>query len=462
MVDRDNFDQVLARHKPELHMSGVGAEARELVIRFDSLDDFHPDAIFERVDFFQSLKRTRTRLQNSSTYADAAAEVRSWANMGSTASRSEPESAARVPEPEPAPEAAQDLFDQILDSSQVSAAPRTAPTGSMDWNAYIRSVVEPYTMPGVDPQQPQLVACVDSVATGIMRAILHHRDFQAIEAAWRAVHFLIRRLETGASLSLNLVDISKQELLSNTQSDNLQSTGLYKLLVDQTVGTPGGGRWSVIVGNYTFDHTREDAELLSHLGGIAERAGAAFLGAAHSHLVGCESLAATPDPDDWALPFDSQVAGTWSGLRHLPQASYVGLALPRFLLRLPYGNETDPIEQFDFDELGEGSNHDDYLWGNPAFACACLLAQSFTEQGWNMRPGTVLELDGLPLHVRACKEESEVKPCAEAILTDRAADRIAAIGLMPLLSHRSRDAVRLGGFRSLTGGQLAGPWGNRP
>src|SRR5262245_45169052 len=247
-------------------MSGVGAEARELVIRFGSLEDFYLDAIFERVDFFQSLKRTRTRLQNPSTYADAAAEVRSWATMGSTANGLEPESAARMPEPEPTPESAQGLFDQILDASQVSSAPRTAPIGSMDWNAYIRSAVEPYTMPGVDPQQPQLVACVDSVAAGIMRAILHHRDFQAIEAAWRAVHFLIRRLETDASLSLNLVDISKQELLSSTQSDNLQSTGLYKLLVDQTVGTLGGGRWSGIVANYTFDHTCEDGERVSHPG----------------------------------------------------------------------------------------------------------------------------------------------------------------------------------------------------
>src|SRR5262245_29237498 len=111
---------------------------------------------------------------------------------------------------------------------------------------------------------------------------------------------------------------------------------------------------------YVRSHSR-GCGAVSHLGGIAERAGAAFLGVAHSHLLGCRALAETPDPEEWMLRFDSQVARTWSGLRHLAQGSYVGLALPRFLLRLPYGNETDPIEQFDFDELGERPNHDDYL-----------------------------------------------------------------------------------------------------
>jgi type VI secretion system protein ImpC len=459
VVDRDNFDQVLARHNIELRLGSVGKEAKEAVVRFASLDDFHPDIILERVGLFQTLRQTRMRLQNSATFADAAAEVRSWANVRPSAALSTgPEQAETMPQRGPSPLSTQGLFDQILDESQPQAREKESPLKGMDWNAYIQSVIGPYAIPGADPQQAELIACVDAVASRMMRAILHHPDFQAIEAAWRAIYFLVRRLETDAQLTLSLLDISKQEIACDlAQADDLRSTGLYKLLVDQAIGIPGGQPWTVLVGNYPFDHTREEAELLGRLGLIAQHAGAPFLGAAHPHSVGCESLVETPDPEDWRRPTDSETASAWAALRQCSQASYLGLALPRFLLRLPYGKATNPIEQFDFDELGDEARHEDYLWANPAFACAYLLAQTFTEQGWSMRPGGVLEIAGLPVHVYAREGESEVKPCAEVVLTERALEKIASHGLMPLVSYRGRDFVRLPSVRSLAG-PLAGRW----
>src|SRR5215472_4926358 len=100
----------------------------------------------------------------------------------------------------------------------------------------------------------------------------------------------------------------------------------------------------------------------------------------------------------WAPPGDSRDTRAWGALRKLPEASYAGLALPRFLLRLPYGKETDPAELFDFEEMPQSTAHEDYLWGNPAFVCAALLAQAFSKEGWRMRPGTIRQIDGLPLH----------------------------------------------------------------
>jgi type VI secretion system protein ImpC len=295
-----------------------------------------------------------------------------------------------------------------------------------------------------------------------MRAVLHHRDFQALEAAWRAAYFLIRRLDTDSSLSIHLVDTSKQELAADLQADDLRSSGIYKLMVDQTVGTPGGQRWSVIVGNYSFGRNRDDVELLSRMSAVARQAGVPFVAAAHSSVVGCDSFAAMPDPDAWSLPADSEGDTAWEEFRRLPQASYAGLALPRFLLRLPYGKASNPVERFDFDELPEvtSSTHDQYLWGNSAFACCCLLAQSFTEQGWSMRPGSLLELEGMPVHVYRSDGESEARPSSEALLTERAAERIVKHGLMPLLSYRSRDIVRFGCIRSLANAPagLRGPW----
>ncbi len=144
----------------------------------------------------------------------------------------------------------------------------------------------------------------------------------------------------------------------------------------------------------------------------------------------------------------------------MPEASAIGLALPRFLLRLPYGKKTDPIESFDFEEMPEAPSHEDYLWGNPAFACAALLAQSFSEYGWEMRPGAHAQIDGLPLHVYQRDGESELKPCAEALLTEDAAAHILENGLMPLVSLKERDSVRLVRFQSIAKPlrALAGGW----
>jgi type VI secretion system protein ImpC len=186
------------------------------------------------------------------------------------------------------------------------------------------------------------------------------------------------------------------------------------------------------------------------------------LAAANPHLLGCESLAETPDPDDWRFEEDAGVREAWHSLRALPEAAYVGLALPRFLLRLPYGPDTEPVELFDFDEMPGEPVHEQYLWGNPAMACASLLGQEFSESGWAMRPGTLQEIGGLPIHVHTSGEERKTTPCAEVVLTERAAEAILDKGIMPLLSFKGRDTVRLARFQSMADPptRLAGRWGS--
>jgi type VI secretion system protein ImpC len=214
------------------------------------------------------------------------------------------------------------------------------------------------------------------------------------------------------------------------------------------------------VGNYTFDNSLEDAELLGRIAKIAAQAGAPFLAAASPQILGCVSLAATPDPDDWSESTDPQALEAWKALRQLPEASYLGLALPRFLLRLPYGRETEPIGPFAFEEMEETRAHTDYLWGNPAFACAYLLAEAFSQDGWNLHAGVIQEIAGLPLHIYRKDGESLMKPCAEALLMERAAERLLDHGLMPLLSFQGSDLIRLARFQSLASPlkPLAGRW----
>jgi type VI secretion system protein ImpC len=206
----------------------------------------------------------------------------------------------------------------------------------------------------------------------------------------------------------------------------------------------------VIVGRYTFEPTAEDAALLGQAARFGAAVGAPFLAAAGDRFLGCDSLADHPDPDDWSAPPDPD--GAWAELRSRPEAVWAGLALPRFLLRLPYGKDATPAERFEFEELPEDearANHGRYLWGNPAVACAFLLAEAYQQGGWGFRAGEVSEVDGLPQHVYAAAGESQVKPCGEVWLVDRAVEAAWEKGLMPLVSVRGRDAVQVPGFRSL-------------
>jgi type VI secretion system protein ImpC len=248
------------------------------------------------------------------------------------------------------------------------------------------------------------------------------------------------------NLKVYLLDIAKPELAADL-------IATYERLIE---GAPGAESWAVLVGNYTFDQTDEDVRLLGRIAAVARQATAPFVAAASPRVLGCGSLAETPEPREW----HPSTRESWDALRRLPQARWLGLALPRFLLRLPYGKETGATERFKFEEFGRAAGHEDYLWANAAFACACLLGEAFSESGWNMRPGEVSEISGLPLHVYRAGGESQLKPCNEALVSERAAEAILDRGLMPLVSSRGSDSVRLIRFQSLAdpASALSGRW----
>jgi type VI secretion system protein ImpC len=168
----------------------------------------------------------------------------------------------------------------------------------------------------------------------------------------------------------------------------------------------------------------------------------------------------TPDPDKWQWQSDSAVEQIWQELRNSPEAASIGLVLPRLLLRLPYGKDTEPIDQFIFEELSGCYEHEEYLWGNPAIVCACLIAEAFGASGWSLTGELVQELAGLPMHVYKSNGQTHVIPCAETFLTERAMQILIDKGLMPLLSIKGRDAVRIARFQSIAkpNTPLAGRW----
>jgi type VI secretion system protein ImpC len=455
LVDRDNFEDVLSRSGAGIQLSlGEGASFQ---LRFSELEDFHPDRIFQSLEIFGKLREIRGRLQDPATFQDAAEELGLRSRDSISESRKPDTSPVVASSPAHSPSGS--LLDEMIEQTEARFDTNRPRRSSDEVGEFAQRVVAKHLVSAPDPRQPQILAVIDRAVGSLMRAVLHNPDFQALEAAWRAVFFLVRQLETGSQLKLYLIDIAKDELAADLRSAaDLRHTEAYRLLVEQSVETPGAEPWSILVGNYRFGPEKEDAELLARMAQLARRAGALFLAEAGPLLLGCASLASTPQPRDWK---SSQLSRGWVELRHRPEAASVGLALPRFLLRLPYGKNTSPLESFDFEEFAELPTHEDYLWGNPAFVVGLLLAQSFTEAGWEMRPGTVTEIQNLPLHVDRRDGDSQSKPCAEVLLTEDAVERIVEEGLLPLVSFKNRDLVRIGRFQSIADPPraLAGRWG---
>jgi type VI secretion system protein ImpC len=448
-VDVDNFDQRLAQSAPRLVLPLGPAGTPEQTITLNRLDDFHPDRLYQRLDLFRGLRDLRARLQNSATFEQAAAELRRDAPRSPQAT-----GAASTPTNEQGGRGEGDAatLERLLGPRPAGASVPTplARAGQVDVTELIRSIVAPYVVPAASPLQGQYLAWVDAATSEQMRAILHHPVFQALEALWRSVRWLVTGLELGPTLQLHLLDVTKSELMAHIEATrgNLESSALYRMLVEHAGSTLGGEQWSLLVGSYTFGAAEEDLELLAVLGALGSQAGAPVLAAASPGLLGCASLVDTPDPRDWQA-IDAEVARGFEALRRSAVASWIGLALPRILLRLPYGKNTDPVEQLDFEELHPARRHEAYLWGNPAIACALLIGQSFLARGWDMEPGDEQDLGDLPAHVFDQDGERHLQPCAEVLLSERAGEAILSRGLMPLLSYKNRNAVRVMRFQSV-------------
>jgi type VI secretion system protein ImpC len=452
MVDRDNIDGVLNKLNVEIVLSLMGKEAPPVRIKFSGMDDFHPDSLFNRLDIFEALRDTRQGIKDPITFASFVKEFQQPAESPSKADTNKP--VEKMSE-----QTTGSFLDQVLEETETKPSKSGESRGTSEWDNFLRQIVQPQIVPDIEPQQAKIIASIDAATAEFMRMVLHHPDFQALEAAWRAVHFLVSRVETDENLKLYIIDISKDELADDlAEAVELSSTGLYKLLVEQTVSTFGGEPWALLTGNYYFDNGYDDVNILGRLTKIAWASGAPFIAGASEKILGCGSLHETPDPGGWQKPRENKA---WDSLRKLPETPYLGLALPRFLLRLPYGEDTDPIESFEFEEMPYASIHNLYLWGNASIACAYLIAEAFSRNEWNLRPGSMLDIENLPLHLYKEAGEPRTKPCAEVVFTEEAAELILEKGVMPLLSFKNQDRVRLARFQSLADPpvNLAGRWG---
>jgi type VI secretion system protein ImpC len=193
----------------------------------------------------------------------------------------------------------------------------------------------------------------------------------------------------------------------------------------------------------------DDLALLAHLGVVASHAGGPLLAAADPSLVGCDELNERTESRHWAVK-DPGVEKRWNELRNSPAARWLGLAMPRVLLRLPYGVKTDRIESFSFEEFDGSAGHESYLWGNPALACALVIARSFVERDQGTALEGPYEIDGLPAHMRDQDGDRQLQACAEFVLPMRVAEEMLQRGMMPVMSYGNRNAVRVIRLQSIS------------
>lgn len=412
-IDRDTFDRVLGALSPAIE---VQLGSTPLKIQFHELEDFHPDRLVERLAPFQALRSLRARLADPATFAAAASEM-------APSSQAPP---AAAPPPELANLSGADVLSVMMGEAPARGkAPDAEPHSLSDFEHMVRDMVAPYAVPRPDPRQPELIAQVDAAISGIMRAVLHDSRFQTLESNWRALHFLVRRLETGEDLKVALLDMPHLEMVGEAGLAHLR-----RALAGEARG--------VFAALYYFSPAEEPA--LLRLAALARSGRAPLLAGLAPDVVG--------------------LTGVFRELRRSPDARWIGFALPRFLLRLPYGRETSPTDTFEFEEMPEPLVHEHYLWGHPAAGCAYLLGETFFRHGWAMRPGVVDTIDGLPLHVYKEDGEATLKPCAEVLLTEEAATLLLERGFMPLASYKGTDCVRVVRFQSVADplAPLAGRW----
>jgi type VI secretion system ImpB/VipA family protein len=271
----------------------------------------------------------------------------------------------------------------------------------------------------------------------LMNSVLHHPDFQALESAWRGLDWLLGRAAKGGQVEVVLLDVSLPELATDVgASENLTASGLHQLLIEKGVRGARGEPWAVLVGNYIFDLTGKHAELLGRMAKIASQTAAPFLSTVHPQVL------------DKAFTWSPDAGPAWQALRQVPEAALLGLAVPRFLLRLPYGENTQSIDKFSYEETSRPPDRSHYLWANAALGCTALLAQAFQKDGWSCKPGSVLELDNLPIHVYTVDDEEEVT-LAEAWLVRPQTEQLVKQGIMPFLCVRGKGAIQLLRFLSL-------------
>jgi type VI secretion system protein ImpC len=301
-----------------------------------------------------------------------------------------------------------------------------------------------------------MIAAIDKKLSDQVNQIMHHEDFQKLEGAWRGLHYMVNNTETDEQLKIRVMNISKADLgktLKRYKGTNWDQSPLFKKIYEEEYGQFGGEPFGCLVGDYHFDQSAPDVELLAEMAKVSAAAMAPFITGASPTLLQMDSWQELANPRDLTKIFSTPDYAAWRSLRESDDAKYLGLAMPRFLSRLPYGSRTNPVEAFNFEEDTGSADHGKYTWANAAYAMATNINRSFKEFGWCSRIRGIESggaVANLPTHSFPTDDGGVDMKCpTEVSIADRREAELAKAGFMPLIHRKNSDFAAFIGAQSL-------------
>ncbi|WP_413731002.1 type VI secretion system contractile sheath large subunit [Sodalis sp. RH22] len=301
-----------------------------------------------------------------------------------------------------------------------------------------------------------LIALIDQTLSRQINIILHHPEFQRLEGAWRGLHYLVANTASSDMLKIRVMNLSKKELgltLKRYKGASWDQSPIFKRVYEEEYGQFGGEPLGCLVGDYYFDHSPQDVELLRELSLIASAAHCPFISGASPGVMQMESWQELSNPRDLGKIVQNTEYAAWRMLRESEDSRYLGLVLPRLLARLPYGLAGNPVHAFLFEEQTDGATHANFTWMNAAYAMAVNINRSFQEYGWctsirGVESGGAV--DNLLCHMFPTDDGGvDLKCPTEIAISDRREAELAKNGFMPLVYRKNSDFAAFIGAQSL-------------
>ena len=344
---------------------------------------------------------------------------------------------------------ARSLLDQV-----VSATRQTEPDRAQE---LVRTLVEQANRGTVVFDRnltrtiERAITTIDGLLSSQLNEIMHHPRFLKLEGSWRGLHYLVLNSETGTTLRIRLMNASKRELHRDlTRAVEFDQSQLFRKIYENEFGTPGGEPYAALIGDYEWTNHPEDIETLRLISNVSAAAFAPFISAAGAGMMGFESWTELSRPRDLAKIFDTAEYLKWRGFRDSEDSRFVSLVMPRVVARLPYGERTRAVDEFEYEEAPADAAgkplpmpHEEYCWMNAAFVMGTRLTEAFSKHGFctairGSEGGG--KVDDLPQHIFQSDDgDMDAKCPTEIGITDRREYELSGLGFLPLCHYKNQD-----------------------
>lgn len=338
------------------------------------------------------------------------------------------------------------LLDKIIDESRMVRSESQKTWARDIISEFAKQVMEGTILISKDTEAMinARIAQIDQLISSQLNEIMHHPEFQKLEGSWRGLNYLVMSSETGESLKIRVMNVSKKDLLKDMEkAAEFDQSTLFKKIYEEEYGTFGGAAYGAFIGDYEFGNNPQDMSLLEKISEVAASAHAPFLSAASPTLFNFEKFTELSGPRDLAKIFQSVDYAKWKSFRDSEDSRYVSLCLPHILMRKPYGKTNIPVESFDFEEDCDGTDSSKFLWGNAVYALGTRLTDAFAKYHWTaairgVEGGGLVQ--GLPVHTFKTDEGDIALTCpTEIAITDRREKELADLGFIPLVHCKGTD-----------------------